>query len=101
MLTTKNCPPIVYNYISANNDTVNDEFFIAGLYDVFLDFKLEIYNRWGQLIWTGNNNVENWKGYVKDSIGNRNAPDGTYFYLLFLNDVDYPQPLTGYLFLKN
>ncbi len=101
LLTTKNCPPTVYNYISANNDTINDEFFIAGLRDVFLNFKLEIYNRWGKLIWTGKNNDENWKGYVKESIGNKNAPDGTYFYLLFLNDDDYPQPLTGYLFLKN
>jgi gliding motility-associated-like protein len=101
LLNTKNCPPTVYNYVSANNDSANNEFFIAGLRDVFLNFKLEIYNRWGQLVWTGNNNVENWKGYIKDGIGNKNAPDGTYFYLLFLNDVDYPQPLTGYLFLKN
>lgn len=99
MLTTKNCPPRVYNYVSANNDSRNDTFIIDGLYDIFVNFKLEIYNRWGRLIWTGNQKTENWDGYVKEGIGSKNAPDGTYFYLLFLNDMDYPEPLTGYLYL--
>lgn len=101
LLTTRNCPPTVYNYISANNDTFNDNFIIDGLYNIFLNFKLEIYNRWGRLLWTGNQNTQNWNGYVKDGIGSKNAPDGTYFYLLFLNDKDYPKPLTGYLYLVN
>jgi gliding motility-associated-like protein len=100
-LTTKNCPPTVYNYISANNDSHNDTFIIKGLYDIFLDFKLEIYNRWGRLIWTGNQNTQNWDGYVKDGVIDKYAPDGTYYYLLFLNDKDYPKPLIGYLYLVN
>ena len=99
LLTTRNCPPTVYNYISANNDYYNDNLIIDGLYDIFLDFKIEIYNRWGRLIWTGNQNTDKWTGQVKNGIGSENAPDGTYFYLLFLNDIDYPKPLSGYLFL--
>ena len=99
LLTTKNCPPTIYNYVSANNDTFNDSFFIAGLHDIFLNYKLEIYNRWGRLIWTGKNEDEDWNGYVKEGIGAKNGTDGTYFYLLFLNDIDYPQPLSGYLYL--
>ncbi|MCA6421738.1 MAG: gliding motility-associated C-terminal domain-containing protein [Flavobacterium sp.] len=99
LLTTRNCPPTVYNYISANNDSYNDNLTIDGLYDIFLDFKIEIYNRWGRLIWTGNQNTDKWTGQVKNGIGSENAPDGTYFYLLFLNDIDYPKPLSGYLFL--
>ena len=101
LLKTKNCPPTVYNYISANNDTYNDNLTIDGLYDIFLNFKIEIYNRWGRLIWTGNHNTDKWSGQVKDGIGSENAPDGTYFYLLFLNDIDYPKPLSGYLFLAH
>ena len=101
LLTTRNCPPIVYNFVSANNDSYNDTFFIDGLHDIFLNFKLEIYNRWGRLIWTGNQNAEDWDGYVKDGIGSKNAPDGTYFYLLFLNDIDYPEPLRGFLYLNH
>jgi gliding motility-associated-like protein len=101
LLTTRNCPPTVYNYISANNDTYNDILTIDGLYDIFLDFKIEIYNRWGRLIWIGNQNTDKWTGQVKDGIGSENAPDGTYFYLLFLNDIDYPEPLKGFLYLNH
>jgi len=101
LLTTRNCPPTVYNFVSANNDTYNDNFTIGGLRDIFLDFKLEIYSRWGRLLWTGNQNTEDWDGYVKDGVGSKNAPDGTYFYLLFLNDIDYPEPLRGFLYLNH
>jgi gliding motility-associated-like protein len=101
LLTTRNCPPTVYNYISANNDTYNDILTIDGLYDIFLDFKIEIYNRWGRLIWIGNQNTDKWTGQVKDAIGSENAADGTYFYLLFLNDIDYPEPLKGFLYLNH
>lgn len=101
LLTTRNCPPTVYNYVSVNNDTYNETFTIDGLRDIFLNFKLEVYSRWGRLVWAGNNNTENWDGYVKDGVGSKNAPDGTYFYLLFLNDNDYPEPLKGFLYLNH
>ena len=101
LLTTRNCPPTVYNYVSVNNDTYNDSFFIGGLHDIFLNFKLEIYSRWGRLLWIGNQNTEDWDGYVKEGVGSKNATDGTYFYLLFLNDIDYPQPLQGFLYLNH
>lgn len=100
-LTTKKCPPTIYNYLSPNADSNNDTLTFGGLHDVFVNFKLEIYNRWGKLIWTGNNNTEDWDGYVKEGIGSKNAPDGTYFYLLFLNDIDYPEPLRGFLYLNH
>jgi gliding motility-associated-like protein len=101
MLMSRNCPPTVYNYVSVNNDSYNETFFIGGLRDIFLDFQLEVYNRWGILVWTGNHNTDDWDGYIKEGIGNKNAPDGTYFYLLFLNDSDYPQPLKGFLYLNH
>ena len=100
LLTTKNCPPIVYNFVSANNDTVNDTFYIKGLRNIFVNFNLEVYNRWGILIWKGNNNTEDWDGYVKNGVSNQQATDGTYFYILNLNDIDYPNPLTGFLFIN-
>ena len=98
-LTTRNCPPTVYNAVSANGDGLNDTFFIEGLRDIFVNFKLEIYNRWGKHLWTGTNNKENWDGTVEHGIGNYKAPDGTYFYLLYLNDPDYPDTLVGYLYI--
>jgi gliding motility-associated-like protein len=101
LLTTKNCPPTIYNSVSANNDTKNDSFYIEGLRNVFLNFNLSIYNRWGTLIWTGNNNLPDWDGYANKGflINHSEVPAGTYYYLLDLNDKDYPKPLAGYLFL--
>ncbi len=101
LLTTRNCLPKVYNYVSANNDGYNDEFFIDGLLTIFLNFKIEIYNRWGRLIWTGNADSGFWKGQVLNGIGTEKAPDGTYYYLIFLNDKDHPEPLKGYLYLNH
>lgn len=101
LLTTRNCLPTVYNYVSANNDGYNDEFFIDGLLTIFLNFKIEIYNRWGRLIWTGNADSGFWKGQVPNGIGTEKAPDGTYYYLIFLNDKDHPEPLKGYLYLNH
>lgn len=98
-LTVKNCPPIIYNGISANNDNLNDVFFIDGLRDVFLNFQINIYNRWGKLIWTGNNNTEDWNGYAKNGLGHEKVPAGTYFYVLNLNDENYPDAIAGYLYI--
>jgi gliding motility-associated-like protein len=98
-LTVKNCPPIIYNGISANNDNLNDVFFIDGLRDVFLNFQINIYNRWGKLIWTGNNNTEDWNGYAKNGLGYEKVPAGTYFYILNLNDENYPDAIAGYLYI--
>ncbi len=101
-LRTRNCPPRVYNYISANNDGYNDDFFIDGLRDIFLHYKLSVYNRWGRLVWTGNNNIPNWTGHNNEGFIplDGTTPDGTYFYILELNDPDYPSPLKGYLYYK-
>lgn len=101
LLTVKPCPPIVYNAVSVNGDGLNDTFHIEGLLGVFLNFELYVYNRWGKEIWKGNNYTPEWDGYVKDGIGNAQAPDGTYFYILYLNDPDYPKPLNGYLYLNH
>ncbi len=100
LLQTKICPPTFNNYVSNNNDGENDSFSIEGLRDIFMNFELEIYNRWGKLIWTGNNNSSDWDGIATNGLrlDNLNVPEGTYYYILKLNDSDYPDPLTGWLY---
>lgn len=95
-LQIRNCPPTVYNAVSANNDGYNDHFFIDGLYNIFPNFEILIYSRWGQLIYEGNNLTPMWDG--KTSKGS-DAPEGTYFYVLYLNDKDFPKPYTGFIYL--
>ena len=101
ILETKNCPPIVHNFVSANNDGENDTFHIDGLIGIFLKYKVSIYNRWGTLIWIGNNTSEEWDGFATNGIllDNKEIPAGTYFYIIDLNDPDYSEALTGYLYL--
>ncbi|WP_235829031.1 T9SS type B sorting domain-containing protein [Flavobacterium stagni] len=99
-LQTKNCPPTIYNYVSGNGDGANDTFHIDGLYNIFTHFTLEIYNRWGHLVWTGNNNLPEWDGFSidKNTISNYISPKGTYYYVLKLNDDGYPEPYVGWLY---
>lgn len=102
-LQTKNCPPIVYNYISDNNDGINDVFHIKGLRDIFLQHEIYLYDRWGSLIWKGNQNTPEWSGITTKGYlprGNQSPKRSTYFYIIYLNDPDYPEPLTGYLFYQ-
>ncbi len=103
ILQTKNCPPTVYNYISDNNDGMNDVFHIKGLRDIFLHHEVYLYDRWGSLIWKGNQNTPEWSGITTKGYlprGNQSPKRSTYFYIIYLNDPDYPLPLTGYLFYQ-
>ena len=91
----KNCLPTIYNAISTNEDGMNDHFIIEGLKDIFEHYVLEIYNRWGVKIWSGNNKNPLWNGDTKSG----KAPAGTYFYILYLNDPDHKKPIQGNLYL--
>lgn len=100
-LKTRNCPPVIYNAFTPNDDTINDYFQIDGLRDIFMNFKLFIYNRWGTLIWKGGQHTENWYGQTTEGtvISGNKVPDGTYYYVLELHDSDYPKPMTGWVYL--
>ena len=101
ILDTKNCPPTIYNAFTPNDDTINDYFQIDGLRDIFMNFKLFIYNRWGTLVWKGGQHTENWYGQATEGtiISGNLVPDGTYYYVLELHDPDFPKPLTGWVYL--
>lgn len=102
-LTTYNCPPEVYNFVSANNDFQNDTFYVKGLRDIFMNFKTSIFNRWGKLIWSGTNTSSDWDGTSSSdtAFGKGLLPEGTYYYIIELNDPDYNSPLLGYIYLTH
>ena len=83
------CDVIIPDGFSPNNDQINDTFEIPNLELLYPNFKLEIYNRYGSLIYTGNKNKPNWDGTATDSgvaLGNNLLPTGVYFYILYFND---------------
>ena len=99
-LIVENCPPIVPQGFSPNTDNKNDWFNIQGLYDIFEEHRLLIFNRHGVLIFKGDNN-KRWEGYTNRGINNRGklVPVGTYFYILHLNDPNYDN-LQGWVYVN-
>lgn len=99
-LNTENCPPFIPQGFSPNDDNKNDFFNIQGLYDVFENHELLIYNRYGTLLFKGNNNLK-WHGQINQGVININqiVPTGTYFYVLKLNDKNY-KDLVGWVYLN-
>lgn len=67
------------NVITPNNDGFNDYFDLTG-WDVH---KLEIYSRYGVLVYSKSNYLDEWHG---QSDGGDNLPVGTYFYVMQYGD---------------
>ncbi|MAG85997.1 MAG: hypothetical protein CMB97_01095 [Flavobacteriaceae bacterium] len=99
-LYIENCPPYVPDGFSPNNDTFNDWFNIQGLYDIFTEHQLKIYNRYGDIIFEGNNDKP-WFGKINRGLNNHGniVPVGTYYYILNLNDPDY-RPMVGWVYVN-
>jgi len=99
-LSVENCPPYVPNGFSPNDDNYNDWFNIQGLYNVFTEHQLKIYNRYGDVIFEGNNNKP-WFGKINRGLNNhgQTVPVGTYFYVLHLNDPNY-RPMVGWVYVN-
>ncbi|WP_299129010.1 gliding motility-associated C-terminal domain-containing protein [uncultured Winogradskyella sp.] len=99
-LTIENCPPVVPSGFSPNDDTYNDWFNIQGLYDIFTAHELNIYNRYGDIIFTGNNDKP-WLGKINRGLNNhgKTVPVGTYYYILDLKDPNY-RPMVGWVYVN-
>ena len=78
-------PPQTYflpNAFTPNGDGLNDEFIGVGLTDYLADFRLDIFNRFGDLIFSSQDVQVGWDG--------GNAPAGMYVYkvcLLYTSDA--------------
>lgn len=99
-ILVENCPPYIPDGFSPNNDGPNDWFNIQGLYDIFENHKLLIYNRYGTLIFEGDNSKP-WDGKANRGINNlgKLLPVGTYYYVLHLNDPNY-KSMAGWVYLN-
>ena len=86
---------------SPNGDAVNDTFRIPDIEFIYPDYSLEIYNRYGTLMFTGNKNKAEWDGKNSDSNMNLDgiAPNGVYFYIINFNKGD-KSPKQGRLYLN-
>lgn len=82
----------IFNGFSPNGDGINDTFTIYGLSN-YPGSILRIFNRWGNLVFEATDYQNDWNGKWEG----KDLPDGTYFYLLDLNNG--APPLKGQLTL--
>jgi len=71
------CKVYVPNAFKSNGDSKNDIFKVSGT-ELFTEFHLQIYNRYGQLIFESKDKNKGWDGTIK----NQQAEKGNYVYLL-------------------
>jgi gliding motility-associated-like protein len=67
----------IANCFTPNGDGYNDYFKANALN--LSSFDIQIFNRWGGLVYSGSSNLPGWDGTGK---GGSAVPDGTYFYIL-------------------
>jgi len=86
---------------SPNGDGVNDSFVIKDIEFLYPNYVLEIYNRYGNGMYKGDNSKPAWDGknYEKSGIAGGIAPNGVYFYVLHFNKDNRP-PKQGRLYLN-
>jgi gliding motility-associated-like protein len=100
------CTVDVFNAVSPNEDGKNDVFYIKGL-ECYPDNSVEIYNRWGVLVFERdhyNNEERVFKGISEGRVTVKQAeqlPTGTYFYILKYKDESSKGfEKSGYLYLN-
>ncbi|WP_158281888.1 HYR domain-containing protein, partial [Winogradskyella wandonensis] len=86
--------------ITANGDGVNDSFQVAGIEQCGFVIEVQIFNRWGALVYKNNNYQNNWSGQVNNaSLGSANTiPTGTYYYVVTLINSGL-EPFVGPLYV--
>ncbi|WCO00783.1 T9SS type B sorting domain-containing protein [Psychroserpens ponticola] len=90
----------IYNEFSPNGDGVNDTFMIDCI-ETFPNNTLEIYNRWGNIVYSKKGYRNDWNGTSNGRIvinESNQLPDGTYYYVIDLGDGS--EPRVGWLYIN-
>jgi gliding motility-associated-like protein/uncharacterized repeat protein (TIGR01451 family) len=105
VLELSGCVIKIFNAVSANGDNKNERFYVQGL-ECYPENTVQIYNRWGVLVFERdhyNNNDIAFRGFsegrvtIKDSNG---LPEGTYYYIVRYKDKQSNlKQEAGYLYL--
>lgn len=90
MIVTVLATIVIPDGISPNGDGINDEWLIDGI-EAFPNCNVEVYNRWGELLFQSPGYKDHWKGIYKNQL----LPVGTYYYIIDLGDPLFPDAYTG------
>jgi gliding motility-associated-like protein len=73
-----------------NGDGQNDLWEISNV-GFYNNTVVEIYNRWGDMLYRSEGVFQPWDGTYEQSM----LPIGTYYYVININEPEFPDPLTG------
>lgn len=82
VLTELSTTMFLPNVFTPDDDGLNDRFVAKG--PKVFNFELEVYSRWGVLIFSTTDNFNGWDGKINDS----DAPEGTYIYKIYYEDAE-------------
>jgi gliding motility-associated-like protein len=106
VLGVSGCVIEVFNAISPNEDGLNKVFYIRGL-ECYPKNTVEIYNRWGVLVFerSGYNNADRaFKGISEGRVTvnqSEELPEGTYYYILrYTDSASTGHEKAGYLYIN-
>lgn len=84
-----NCPEYeLPNIFTPNGDNINDQF-IPVKNKYIKDVKFEMYNRWGEMVFSSSQPGLGWDGKIKEFGSVKPASDGTYFYICQVDELHY------------
>lgn len=97
------CPDVIIpDGFSPNGDALNETFEIRFIDLLYPAYDLEIYNRYGAMVYKGNINTPKFNGKANQTtiLGSDVMPIGVYFYILNYNDPTGKAPVQGRLYLS-
>ncbi len=91
---------IISKAVTTHADEKNDFFTISGVDTCGFTYEVQIFNRWGAMIYESKNYQNNWNGTAsKASVGSSNyVPTGTYYYVVNLKNSGL-KPFAGPLYV--
>lgn len=101
LVAINECDIKVYNFVSVDNDGINEIFTIDGI-AFYPENNVQIFNRWGTLVYEINGYNNSDRSFNGKSDGrftldiNSNLPEGTYYYI-----IKYSKPRSGIRMEKN
>jgi gliding motility-associated-like protein len=88
--------------VTSNNDGINDTFEISDVSACGFVPAVQIFNRWGKLVYQSDNYQNTWRGFNEGggpTIGSGDKlPTGTYYYIVNILGSGFA-PITGYIYL--
>tara|TARA_R110001583_G_scaffold87485_1_gene228147 strand:+ start:24 stop:821 length:798 start_codon:yes stop_codon:yes gene_type:complete len=87
----------IYDGFSPNGNGINDSFKIGNLRELYPDFNVEFYNRWGNLVYTSNISKPDWNGRLNGN--DELVTAGVYYFIIYFNK-DGKKPIQRSLYLS-